>query len=130
MVFALRKVVRREARVDEHGGFVALPDQDRSRWDAGRIREGERALEAALRLGRPGPFQVQAAIAALHVQPETDWTEIAALYETLGRLAPSAFSSFIQMRPPPAPQQNELSRLRGISTSSQPSSSSTCLGAS
>jgi RNA polymerase sigma-70 factor (ECF subfamily) len=80
---------RREARVDEHGAFVALPDQDRGRWDAGRIREGERALEAALRLGRPGPFQVQAAIAALHLQPETDWAEIAALYGTLARMTPS-----------------------------------------
>jgi RNA polymerase sigma-70 factor, ECF subfamily len=80
---------RREARVDAHGMFVALPDQDRASWDAGRIREGERALEAALRLGRPGPFQVQAAIAALHVADETDWSEIAALYATLARMAPS-----------------------------------------
>ena len=68
---------RRAARVDEHGAFVALPHQDRSLWDAGRIREGERALEAALRLGRPGSFQIQAAIAALHLQPETDWAGIA-----------------------------------------------------
>jgi RNA polymerase sigma-70 factor (ECF subfamily) len=80
---------RREARVDEHGDFVALPDQNRALWDAGRIREGERALEAALRLGRPGPFQVQAAIAALHVTPEPDWAEIAALYGTLAQMAPS-----------------------------------------
>jgi RNA polymerase sigma-70 factor (ECF subfamily) len=80
---------RREARVDAHGRFVALPDQDRALWDGGRIREGERMLEAALRLGRPGPFQVQAAIAALHLQPETDWAEIAALYGTLARIAPS-----------------------------------------
>jgi RNA polymerase sigma-70 factor, ECF subfamily len=49
---------RREARVDDRGAFVALPEQDRSRWDSGRIREGERALEAALRLGRPGSFQI------------------------------------------------------------------------
>jgi RNA polymerase sigma-70 factor, ECF subfamily len=80
---------RREARVDAHGRFVALPDQDRALWDTGRIREGERALEAALRLGRAGPFQVQAAIAALHVATETDWAEIAALYATLARMAPS-----------------------------------------
>jgi len=80
---------RREARVDERGEYVALPDQDRSRWDAGRIREGERALEDALGLRRPGPFQIQAAIAALHVQPQTDWAEIAALYATLARMEPS-----------------------------------------
>jgi len=80
---------RRAARVDARGEFVALPDQDRSLWDGGRIREGERALEGALRLGRPGPFQVQAAIAALHVQPEPDWEEIASLYEALAGMAPS-----------------------------------------
>jgi RNA polymerase sigma-70 factor (ECF subfamily) len=80
---------RREARVDAQGAFVALPDQDRALWDAGRIREGERALEAALRLGRPGPFQVQAAIAALHLQPEPDWEEIASLYGALARMSPS-----------------------------------------
>jgi RNA polymerase sigma-70 factor, ECF subfamily len=68
---------------------VALPDQDRSRWDAGRIREGERALEAALRLGRPGSFQIQAMIAAHHLQPEPDWPAIAGLYATLARLVPS-----------------------------------------
>jgi RNA polymerase sigma-70 factor (ECF subfamily) len=80
---------RRGARVDEHGAFVALPDQDRSLWDAGRIREGERALEAALRLGRPASFQLQAAIAAHHLQPEPDWPAIAGLYATLAQLAPS-----------------------------------------
>jgi RNA polymerase sigma-70 factor, ECF subfamily len=80
---------RRDARVDEHGGFVALPDQDRSLWDAGRIREGERALEAALRLGRPGSFQLQAAIAAHHLQPVPDWPAIARLYATLAQLTPS-----------------------------------------
>jgi RNA polymerase sigma-70 factor (ECF subfamily) len=80
---------RRDARVDEHGGYVALPAQDRSRWDAGRIREGERALEAALRLGRPGSFQVQAMIAAHHLQPEPDWPAIAGLYATLARLTSS-----------------------------------------
>jgi RNA polymerase sigma-70 factor, ECF subfamily len=80
---------RRDARVDEHGGFVALPDQDRSLWDAGRIREGERTLEAALRLGRPGSFQLQAAIAAHHLEPVPDWPAIAGLYATLAQLTPS-----------------------------------------
>jgi RNA polymerase sigma-70 factor (ECF subfamily) len=80
---------RRAARVDDHGAYVALPHQDRSRWDAGRIREGERALEAALRLGRPGSFQLQAMIAAHHLQPEPDWPAIAALYAALAQLTPS-----------------------------------------
>jgi RNA polymerase sigma-70 factor, ECF subfamily len=84
---------RRDARVDAHGGYVPLGEQDRSRWDQGRIREGLRALDAAIAMRRPGPYQLQAAIAALHVQApsaqETDWAQIAALYERLGALAPS-----------------------------------------
>jgi RNA polymerase sigma-70 factor (ECF subfamily) len=84
---------RRGARVDADGRYVALDEQDRSRWDEGRIREGLTALDDALRRRRPGPYQVQAAIAALHAAAptaeETDWAQIAALYETLGRLAPS-----------------------------------------
>ena len=84
---------RRGARVDDHGRYVPLDAQDRSRWDQGRIREGLRALQDALRLRRPGQYQVQAAIAALHVQApsaaDTDWRQIAELYRALGRLAPS-----------------------------------------
>jgi RNA polymerase sigma-70 factor, ECF subfamily len=84
---------RREARVDPAGAFVPLDRQDRSRWDAGRIREGLRTLDGAMALRRPGPYQLQAAIAALHVRvptPEaTDWAQIANLYGALGRLAPS-----------------------------------------
>jgi RNA polymerase sigma-70 factor (ECF subfamily) len=84
---------RREARVDDRGAYVPLDRQDRARWDAGRIREGQRTLERALRRHRPGPYQVQAAIALLHVQAPTpgatDWAGIAVLYEALGRLAPS-----------------------------------------
>ena len=84
---------RRLARVDDQGGYVALADQDRSRWDAGRVREGLRTLDRALTLRRPGPYQLQAAIAALHMQApsaeDTDWAQIAELYEALGRVAPS-----------------------------------------
>ncbi|WP_285779026.1 DUF6596 domain-containing protein [Microtetraspora sp. NBRC 13810] len=84
---------RRAARVDGHGGYVALPEQDRSRWDRRRIGEGTRALERAVRLGRPGPYQLQAAIAALHLQASGDdpahWARIADLYAALGELAPS-----------------------------------------
>jgi RNA polymerase sigma-70 factor (ECF subfamily) len=80
---------RRAARVDDAGGYVALPDQDRSRWDHARIGEGIATLNRALRLRRPGPYQVQAAIAALHVTEPVDWPQIAALYGELARLAPS-----------------------------------------
>ena len=78
---------RRAARVDEHGRYLGLEEQDRSLWDRGRIREGLRVLERALSLGDPGPYQIQAAIAALHVDAasfaDTDWTQIADLYGAL-----------------------------------------------
>jgi RNA polymerase sigma-70 factor, ECF subfamily len=84
---------RRAARVDAQGRYVALPDQDRSRWDRDRIGQGLRTLDRALRLRRPGPYQVQAAIAALHADaPDeggTDWPQIAALYCRLARMTPS-----------------------------------------
>jgi RNA polymerase sigma-70 factor (ECF subfamily) len=84
---------RRDARTDAAGRYVALDEQDRSRWDRGRVREGERALEAAIRLRRPGPYQLQAAITALHVASpedgEPDWGRIAELYDALARLRPS-----------------------------------------
>ena len=57
---------RREARVDASGDLVLLEDQDRSRWDATRIAEGRALVETALAARRPGPYQIQAAIAALH----------------------------------------------------------------
>jgi RNA polymerase sigma-70 factor, ECF subfamily len=85
---------RRAARVDATGELVPLEDQDRSRWDASQIAEGTRLLEAALQRGRPGPYQVQAAIAACHATAaeaaDTDWAQIAALYGQLVRLVPSA----------------------------------------
>jgi RNA polymerase sigma-70 factor, ECF subfamily len=84
---------RRAARTDAAGRFVALPDQDRSRWDPDRIEEGTATLDRALRLRRPGPYQLQAAIAALHATApdaeHTDWAQIAALYGELERTAPS-----------------------------------------
>ena len=84
---------RRVARTDEAGDLVPLEEQDRSRWDAGKIAEGVRLLEAALRLGRTGPYQLQAAIAACHATAaeaaDTDWAEIATLYGRLVRLVPS-----------------------------------------
>ncbi len=84
---------RRKARVGPVGELVLLEDQDRSSWDSGKIQEGLNILERALHMRQPGPYQVQAAISALHAQakhPEdTDWPQIAALYNALIRMAPS-----------------------------------------
>jgi RNA polymerase sigma-70 factor (ECF subfamily) len=84
---------RREARVSADGALVLLADQDRSRWDHPMIDEGLSLIVAAEAAGRPGPYQVQAAIAAEHARsprPEdTDWPEIAALYGRLGQMTPS-----------------------------------------
>ncbi len=81
---------RRDARVGPDGGLVLLDDQDRSGWDQDRIREGQALVDEALTMGRPGPYQVQAAIAALHdsaSEPSaTDWPQIAALYRSLLRM--------------------------------------------
>jgi RNA polymerase sigma-70 factor (ECF subfamily) len=85
---------RRNARVDRLGDLVLLEDQDRSTWDRAEIAEGVEMLEAGLRQRRPGPYQLQAAIAACHAQAQraddTDWAEIAGLYARLSDLAPSA----------------------------------------
>jgi RNA polymerase sigma-70 factor (ECF subfamily) len=84
---------RREARVGPEGELILLDDQDRSLWDATRIAEGRVLVERALGMGRPGPYQLQAAIAALHDEAatasDTDWAQIAALYAALARLDPS-----------------------------------------
>src|SRR5499426_4782559 len=87
---------RRDARLDEHGDLVVLEEQDRRRWDQGAIAEALPLVEEALRCG-PGPFAVQAAIAALHCQAaraeETDWRQIVRLYGVLERLDPSPIVS-------------------------------------
>ena len=84
---------RRDARVTAAGELVLLDDQDRSRWDHDMIDEGVATLERALEARRPGTYQLQAAIAALHARaprPEdTDWPQIAALYGRLAELSPS-----------------------------------------
>jgi RNA polymerase sigma-70 factor (ECF subfamily) len=80
---------RRAARVSADGAYVALPDQDRARWDGARISEGKEILDRALRLRRPGPYQLQAAIAVLHVSEPVDWPQIAALYRKLAQQTPS-----------------------------------------
>jgi RNA polymerase sigma-70 factor, ECF subfamily len=84
---------RRAARVDGLGSYVGLQEQDQSLWDRGRIREGFRALERAVRFGCPGQYQLQAAITALHIQASdahaTDWMQVAQLYGALSMLNPS-----------------------------------------
>jgi len=84
---------RRAARVDAAGDLVTLEDQDRARWERAEIDEGAGVLDAALRRGRPGPYRLQAAIAACHATaPDaaaTDWAEIALLYWQLGEIMPS-----------------------------------------
>jgi RNA polymerase sigma-70 factor, ECF subfamily len=84
---------RRDARVGDAGELILLDDQDRSRWDQAMILDGVGVLDRAVRLGRLGPYRVQAAIAALHAtaaSPEaTDWGRILALYDALRRMSPS-----------------------------------------
>ena len=80
---------RRDARVSVAGELVLLADQDRALWDETEIEHGHRALDRALALRHPGPYQLQAAIASLHLDPETDWPQIALLYGRLAALAPS-----------------------------------------
>ncbi len=84
---------RRLARVDTAGDLVLLDDQDRSLWDRSEIDEAESFMHRAMRQRRPGPYQLQGAIASLHAEArtagETDWRQIVALYRTLDRLWPS-----------------------------------------
>jgi RNA polymerase sigma-70 factor (ECF subfamily) len=84
---------RRLARLDAAGALVTLEEQDRSLWDRAQIDEGLTHVEAALRMSRVGPYQLQAAIAAVHAEAaspqQTDWHQIAALYNVLARVNPS-----------------------------------------
>ncbi len=86
-------VARSRARFDAAGDMVLLPDQDRSLWDRDGIADGVRTLEAAALLRRPGPYQLQAAIAAVHAEApaweRTDWEQIVMLYDRLLRMADS-----------------------------------------
>jgi RNA polymerase sigma-70 factor, ECF subfamily len=85
---------RRPARVAAAGSMVRLADQDRSRWDGELIAEGHALVRACLRRNHPGPFQIQAAIAAVHadapIAAATDWSQVVALYDHLFLLRPNA----------------------------------------
>ncbi len=84
---------RREARTDAAGNLVTLEEQDRSLWNRDQLEAGVELVERSLRMRRPGQFQLQAAIAALHVEydrpDDTDWPQIARLYEELLRFLPT-----------------------------------------
>ena len=84
---------RRGARIDSAGELVTLEDQDRMLWDAAAIEEACKLLDRAVRLRRPGPYQLQSAIAASHAQAPsaeaTDWREIVLLYDRLSQIAPT-----------------------------------------
>ncbi len=84
---------RRAARVDAHGDLVLLPDQDRSLWSQELIAEGVAIVRALLRRNQPGPYQIQAAINAVHASAasaaDTDWTQILANYDQLFALTPT-----------------------------------------
>jgi predicted RNA polymerase sigma factor len=94
-LFALLQLhdARRDARLDEQGNPVPLPEQDRSRWDHEAIAQATELLERALAAGAPGPMQTEAAIAAVHCKArraeETDWSEIASLYALLEGFRPT-----------------------------------------
>jgi RNA polymerase sigma-70 factor, ECF subfamily len=84
---------RRATRTTPGGGLVLLAEQDRSRWDRALIAEGQALVRRCLRLGHPGPYQIQAAINAVHsdapTAAATDWRQILQLYDQLASLAPS-----------------------------------------
>lgn len=85
---------RRRARVTQDGALAPLPEQDRSQWDRAQIAEGQALVRECLAAGRPGPYQLQAAIQAVHCDAasdaDTDWGQILALYDHLLRLLPTA----------------------------------------
>ncbi len=93
LALMLLQHARTEARLDADGAIVLLEAQDRSRWDRAMINEGLALIDKAMRHRQPDPYQVQAAIAALHARAEraddTDWKQIDLLYASLERLAPS-----------------------------------------
>ena len=84
---------RREARLSPTGELVLLEEQDRTLWDFSKIQEGTSILDEAIALHNPGPYQVQAAISALHAEAPTaaatDWNQIDMLYDSLAQMTPS-----------------------------------------
>lgn len=84
---------RAAARIDAEGQLIPLEDQDRTQWNQAKIEEGKRLLQDALALRRAGPYQIQAAISAVHADApsaaDTDWAQIVVLYDLLNQMMPS-----------------------------------------
>ena len=80
---------RRDARTTPAGDLVLLKDQDRARWDAALVAEGQAIVRRCLGWRRPGPYQIQAAINAVHSDPPTDWAQIVQLYDQLMHFTPT-----------------------------------------
>ena len=129
-------LARGGARFDAAGALVLLRDQDRARWDHPRIQQAIALLEDASRLGRPGPYQLQAAIVACHADAPsweaTDWRQIVALYDELCRLAPNPVATLIarsrshNWMAPPWPYRSSSSAVRSsaaITSITQPAPS-------
>jgi RNA polymerase sigma-70 factor (ECF subfamily) len=93
LALMLLSEARRPARTDHRGSMIRLADQDRTRWNRALIEEGHGLVRACLRRNRPGPFQIQAAIAAVHAEAAatdaTDWSQIVALYDQLYAIQPN-----------------------------------------
>ncbi|MCK2213260.1 sigma-70 family RNA polymerase sigma factor [Actinomadura sp. ATCC 31491] len=113
---------RRPARTGPDGALIPMAEQDRALWDAARVEEGVALVTAALRQGRPGPYQIQAAIAAVHDEApsaaETDWPQIEALYGVLLRMSPNPMVALnhavaVAMARGPAAGLARLDRLAG-----------------
>jgi RNA polymerase sigma-70 factor (ECF subfamily) len=97
LALTLLSEARRPARTAPDGSMIRLADQDRTRWDRPLVTEGHALVRACLRRNQPGPFQIQAAIAAVHADAATaaatDWTQIVALYDQLHALRPHAVTA-------------------------------------
>jgi len=93
LALMLLAAARRDARTDGDGALVPLPAQDRTRWDAALVAEGRELVRRCLRRGLPGPYQIQAAIQAVHsdaaTTADTDWRQIVMLYDQLVAITPS-----------------------------------------
>ena len=120
---------RRPARTAADGSLVRLGDQDRGRWDQALIAEGQDLVRACLRRNRPGPYQIQAAIAAVHSDAaraeDTDWGQVVALYDQLRVVAPTPVVALnravaVAERNGPGAGLEEVERLRGELDGYQP----------
>jgi RNA polymerase sigma-70 factor (ECF subfamily) len=93
LALLLLVAARREARIGDDGALVPLPEQDRARWDGSLVAEGQALVRDCLRLGRPGPYQLHAAMNAVHADAataaDTDWVQILALHDQLQGIAPT-----------------------------------------